>query len=166
MRHCNRKTSAFTLIELILVMVILAFVVATIAPLLRGFAVGRRAADNAANLVSLAEYARGQAIAEARTYRLNFNEQDNSYWLTVDNNDGAFQPPLNDFGRQFKATEGISVRCDAKAQPDGQYIQFRSNGRSDPARVVVSDRLGKSLVVACPSATETFQVLSPEDAAR
>ncbi len=164
----NRTTfaaAAFTLIELILVMVILAFVVAMVAPSLRGFGTGRRIHDTAALIVSLADYARTQAVNEGRAYRLNVEPRTGEFWLTVDA-DAGFQPPPNDFGRRFTASDGVTLRCDVKTRTDGQFLVFLPTGRTDPARIELNDTLGKRVVIACPSPTEMVRILTPEEAAR
>ena len=158
-----RKPRAFTLIELILVLGILAFVAAMIAPSLRGFGVGRRIQDTAVTIVSVANYARTQAVTDGQTYRLNIDA--NTYWLTQDV-DGLFQPVQNDFGRKAQTEDGVSLRCDVKPQTDGQYIAFLPTGRTDPARITLTDGLGKRVVISCPSTTELMRVLTPEEAAR
>ncbi len=158
-----RKPRAFTLIELILVLGILAFVAAMIVPSLRGFGVGRRIQDTAVTIVSVANYARTQAVTDGQTYRLNIDG--NSYWLTEDV-DGIFQQVQNDFGRRAQTEDGVSLQCDVKPQPDGEYIAFLPTGRTDPARLTLTDRFGKRIVIACPSTTELMRILTPEEAAR
>lgn len=164
----NRRSNptGFTLMELILVMVILAIVVAAVAPSLRVFGVGRSNNDVATLIVSLAGYARTQAVTEGRTYRLNIDPPSRAVWLTADTN-GDFQPPTSDLGSRYVAAEGIQLWTDVAARPpDGQYIEFHPSGRTDPARIRLTDKLGGTIDVACTSATEMFRILSPEEAAR
>jgi type II secretion system protein H len=165
MLHTRSRISGFTLIELILVMAILVFVVAMIAPSLRGFGVGRRKSDMATLLVGVANYARTQAVTEGRAYRLNFDAQNPGFQLTVQ--EGAtFKAIGNDYGNKVMLVDGIQLRTDIAAQPDGVHIDFHPNGRTDPAHVWFTDKLGDTIEVACESATEMFRVLKAEEMTR
>jgi prepilin-type N-terminal cleavage/methylation domain-containing protein len=114
------KARGFTLLELILVMGILTFVAAAVAPRLGAFSVGRKTKDAAAQLLGLARYARAQAIAESRLYRLNFDAAQGTAWLTADNGNGVFGALSSDFGRQFQAPQGVKMTVDLTPQPNIQ----------------------------------------------
>jgi len=162
MLYSRSRTSGFTLIELILVMLILVFVVAMIAPSLRGFGVGRRKNDMATLIVGVANYARTQAVTEGRTYRLSFDPQNPAFQLTVQAGT-VFQPLRNDYGNRVDFVDGIRVKTDIAQQPDGVHIDFHPDGRTDPAHIWLTDKLGDSIEVACESATEMFRVLTPQE---
>jgi len=165
-RHrCNRAhplavshARAFTLIELILVMTILVLVVAMLSPSLRGFGIGRANDNTARQVVSLAKYARTQAVSEGRRYRLNFDAQANAFWLTTEQG-ATFAPVNNDLGRRIEAPEGVSLQTDLTQQPDGVFVEFRPTGRTDTAHVWLTDKLGNTIEVACASPTEMFRIV-------
>ena len=157
-----RPVRAFTLLELILVMGILAIVVAMVAPSLSAFATGRRTNYAASRIVSLAEYARTQAINEGRVYRLNFDPGTRACWVTVQNGP-VFQETSSDLGGRAEAAEGIVIRTDIQPQQDGMYVAFRSDGRTDPAKIYISDQQGRQIEIACLSCTERFRILRPEE---
>jgi type II secretion system protein H len=60
----SRRAGAFTLVELILVMTLLAIVMAIAAPSLSGSMRQRHLADEATRFVALTEYARDEAISQ------------------------------------------------------------------------------------------------------
>jgi Tfp pilus assembly protein FimT len=141
-------------------MVILAIVAGVLAPSLRGFGINRQT-DNAARLiVTLADYARTQAISEGRPYRLNVDPAARAFWLSVQD-DGAFVSPNNDYGRRFELSRGLEIQSDLAQQPDGQYIEFRPTGRIDPARLTVTNQEGGQIDIASLSATEPLRILKP-----
>jgi type II secretion system protein H len=156
----NSTLRGFTLIELILVLVILTIVVGAIAPSLRGFGIGRTRSDAATLVVTLANYARQQAVTEARAYRLNFDPAARAVWLTADAGDGTFAAPPGDYGQRFTAPDGVTLSTDAPQQTDGQYVTFSATGRTDPCQVTLTDRLGNTSQIACRSATELFAVVN------
>lgn len=146
--------------ELVLVLAIMTVVVALIAPSLRWFGIGRTSKNAATQLLTLTHYARNQAIADARQYRLNFDPNGQACWLTAD--DGAsFQPVTGDFGNRYDLPAGMHMQTDAPQQPDGQYIDFRPTGRVDPARIILTSQTGDTIEIACLSATERFRILTP-----
>src|SRR5271170_8007727 len=129
LNRCHRYR-AFTLIELLMVMLIITIMVALVAPKLSGFAMGRKASDEARTLVSLARYARSQAISEGRVYRLNVDPSGRQFWLTAEQ-DGQFQPPQNEYGEKYDLPDGVSMDTDIASKQDGQYVQFQPTGRSE-----------------------------------
>jgi prepilin-type N-terminal cleavage/methylation domain-containing protein len=46
------------------------------------------------------------------------------------------------------------------------YVEFQPTGRTDSAQIHLTDSLGKTIVVACLSASENFRVLSAQEATR
>jgi len=165
MLKSRNRNSGFTLIELILVMSILVFVVAMIAPSLRGFGVGRRKNDMATLLVGIANYGRTQAVTEGRTYRLIFDAQKPGFQLAVQAG-SVYRPLAGDYGNKIEFVDGLQLRTDIAPQPDGIHLDFHPDGRTDPAHVWITDKLGDTVEVACESATEMFRVFSPQETTR
>jgi len=179
-------------------MTIIAIVAAVAVPTMRAFTIGRGNNNTATQIVALANYARAQAAAEGRIYRLNFDPSTGEYWLTAQNA-GVFQPPTaSDFGRRFQVADGVQmdVRVNPQATtgqqplPDQQenvtqafapvsqayttpnnliqhvhqdvlpYVEFEPSGRTDPAQIRLTDKLGGEIDIECPSATEGFRIVS------
>jgi prepilin-type N-terminal cleavage/methylation domain-containing protein len=154
----RKQLRAFTLIELILVMAIIALMAAIVAPSLREFSLARRTKDSAALVVGLAEYARTQAMSEGRTYRLNFDPSARQVWLTAQ--DGAtFGPPNNEYGQRFSLSDGVAMTVDIAQQKDGQYVQFQPSGRTQTANINLTGPMGDTVQIACASATELYRVV-------
>lgn len=157
------RRAGFTLFELVLVMLVLAVVMAMVAPKLSGVATGRRTGDTATQVVSLAYYARNAAVTEGRTYRLNLNPRDGTYWLTCQAG-GVFQDPGNGWGLIFQLPEGLRIDSDFQQRQDGMYVEFRSTGRTEPGYVRVSDEDGRMVEIVCESPTELYRILAPGEA--
>src|SRR5581483_11706885 len=92
--------TAFTLLELILVLVILAIIVSAVAPSLRSFGVGRSRQDMALLIAQLARHGKDEAVNEGHTYRLNLDPQHGQFSLTAETAESpdVFVPISNDFG--------------------------------------------------------------------
>jgi len=164
-----RGWRGFTLVELILVMAIMMLVAGGIAPSLRGFGAGRRGADAATLVLSLANYARTQAASEGRIYRLNFDPPARALWLTAEER-GTFEPPTGDFGKHFDLPEGVEMAVQRKVElldaKGGLYVEFHPTGRTEAAMIRLTDKLGGVIEVACESPTELYRVVPREEMSR
>jgi prepilin-type N-terminal cleavage/methylation domain-containing protein len=164
----RRRTMGFTLLELILVLAIIAVIVGMSIPSLHGFAQGRRTTACVDQIVALTQYAHTQAITRGTVYRLNMRPASmNSratYWLTVQQDDGQFRPTGDSLGLEFQAPDGVDISWNAPSHADGQYIQFQSTGRTDPATIHVMGADRQDFLIACPSATELFKAMTPQEA--
>jgi len=158
------ERSAFTLLELILVMVLISVLLGVAAPSLRGFHGARRTADAAARMLSLTHYARSQAIAQGTVYRLNVDTGEKAYWLTAQIG-GAYVELDNEFGRRFALPETVDVAISTPwAGDQSPYVQFYPSGRCDEAAVRLVGLQGEAYEVASPSATESFRIISLSEA--
>ncbi len=186
MRNRTSQLRAFTLIELILVMMILTIITAEVVPMLHTFTVGRRTSNIASQILSLAKYAHTQAISEGRVYRLNLDPTSGQYWLTAQSN-GDFVAPSSDYGQKYQTDSNVKMQVDItppvvpiteqdaqlnlglnmngksnQQSPTAQYVEFQPSGRTDPVHIVLSDNLGTRIEIACSSPTELLRIL-PKD---
>jgi len=176
-----RARRAFTLLELIFVLAVLAILISIAIPSLREFAQGQGGQDCAGQIVNLANYARAKAISDGVVYRLNVDIAAGRFWLTRQLPDGiSFEELGDDMGQIATVPDGVTLQWDESArneqatlaQQTGQvipervasstpYVDFQPSGRTEPATIIVTDRAGKSIQVSCLSATETFRIVVP-----
>lgn len=159
-KHSIRK--CFTLFELIFVMVLISIVMTMAAPYMQGFVSGRRLNDEASRILAMTMHARSQAISEAATHRIVFDQTARSYQLT--RQDGASFVELDSsLGREYVVPQRVTLtfRSDETEGEDGDdIIQFYSDGTSDEATIVLTDIKNQTLYVSCRSATEPFAILN------
>ena len=105
------RPTGFTLLELVLVMCIIAILAGVMVPSLSGFAAGRRTTNAATTILALANYARTQAVAEGAVYRLNFDDNARTVWLTRQV-EGQFQPAPGDWGERQPLPAGVRMTAD------------------------------------------------------
>lgn len=164
----DRRPTAFTLLELILVMAIVAVIVGMAIPRLSGFAQGRRTASCADQVLAVTRYAHTQAIARGAVYRMNLQPGSGTtpatYWLTVQGEDGQFVRTGDSMGIEFQAPDGVDLAWNAPQHADGQYIEFQPTGRSEQATIEVRSVDRKVITIASLSATELFKIVTPEEA--
>src|SRR5688500_2558612 len=169
------RSAAFTLLELVLVMLLLTATLAVAMPSLRGFVAGSKERDAIAQVVALAQYAKARSAADAKVYRLNLEA--GAYYLTVQEAD-AFARLGDDYGRTFELPTGMlleSVPTPRAGQdagtgavlplPTANGISFYPEGRSDAAMFRLTDAAGRVTLLGCPSPSESFRVITAEEAA-
>jgi Tfp pilus assembly protein FimT len=156
--------------ELILVLVIISTMLALAAPSLRGFWTGARARDAATEVQSLARYARTQAAAEGRVYRLNVDAASGVCRVEVQEY-GQFVELSSSLGRSYALPAEVRAEVAAhgeagQVQGAGQgqtAINFYPNGRSDPALIRLTDTLGQTSFVGSLAPAEPYRLLTSEE---
>ena len=159
---CGRNRRGFTLLELVLVMVILSTVLAMAAPSLRGFFASRQTHDTAAQILALTQLARSQAISEGIIYRLNFDTRERTYWLTAQQA-GTFEKLKTGFGQIFTLPKDMVMELEGIEEQDSEmFLAFTPQGTVTAGTVRLIDRGGRALEVTCPTVTESFSIVEPE----
>jgi prepilin-type N-terminal cleavage/methylation domain-containing protein len=158
----QRRRRAFTLLELVLVMLVLAVLFGMAAPSMSGFGAGREAQQTASQIVTLARWAREQAISEGRPHRLNFNPTEQTYWVTASYG-ATFERLGVDFGRDFTVPLGVQLAFETPQDGGLPYLEFLPTGRCRPGHVRVVSRDDQVTELACLSATEPLRVVTPEE---
>jgi prepilin-type N-terminal cleavage/methylation domain-containing protein len=111
---------AFTLMELILVMVIIAILAAVVVPSLTNFRIGRANTNTATQIIGLSGYARMQSISEGRIYRMVIDPDKGTYQLKVEDDSGAFAPATGDYGDMYSVDSGVKMQLDLDQAPNTQ----------------------------------------------
>jgi prepilin-type N-terminal cleavage/methylation domain-containing protein len=130
-----KPSNAFTLIEILLVVIIIGIVLALSAPNFSK-AYSRFQLDKTADdLLNCSRWAQAMAIGQERTIALSFSHDHRSYDLTriqvneESDDPQSFEPVIGPLGRMHQIPEGIGL--DAKSD----NIYFYPDGTIDPATV-------------------------------
>ena len=135
-------TSAFTLIELVLVLALLALLMSAAAPNLRGWGRGGKVRDATDQILTATRYAQSQAVHEAVTYRIAVNPVDGAIELwridgeTVTPADGDYQNPVD-------LPAGFAVHIDRFDGAGSSAIEFFPDGRITPGRIEIAAPWGE-----------------------
>ncbi len=107
---CRRnRQSAFTLMELVLVMLIITIMAGMLAPSLGRFIAGRAVDNFGRRIIGLSQYARAQAVSQARVSYLNFDSGSQRVYLTFDS-PGNKGKPMLDAGSPLSVPVPTSIR--------------------------------------------------------
>ena len=153
-----RPAAGFTLLELVLVMLLVSLVMGLAAPSLRGFLAGRKSADAAAQVISLAYYGRTQAVSTGCNYRLNVDPVEKTYWLTAQKGT-EFQALGTEMGRRFCLPERVEARWLPTKTAVREYIEFFPDGRTEAGALQLVDQGGQVFEIGCRSETEPLAVV-------
>lgn len=179
-----RRQGAFTLIELVLVMGLLALGALMAAPSLGSFLRASTLEHASRRFVALARWARAQAISEARTYRLQVEPADGLYYLM--RQEGlTFVNLGNDHGRPFQLLDAtlslessgagatatslstspslLTAARPMNLLPVPNAIEFYPDGTSTPGTIVLQGLNGEVIRIAALSASEELRVLETEE---
>jgi type II secretion system protein H len=157
---------AFTLLELVLVLLIVSIALATAAPSLRGWNRGSKLRDAGEQFLAVARYARTQSAADGRVYRINIDANSGSYVLTAQ--DGQqFVTLGTEFGRVYSVPDGFRLAVSG-SQPNSRVdaIDFYPTGRTQPARIQIAADEYDLITIESPSPSEGFRLVSNQEAAQ
>lgn len=153
------RLKAFTLLELILVMIILCTVLAMAAPSLRGFFSSRQLNGISEQILTMTRYAKVQSVFESNYYRINFDPQRRQYWLSSLNG-GQYERLRNSFGRYFLIPAEIEIDFFDMDNDSGiYYFQFNPQGYSKESRIRLEDNQDNILEIVCYSPPENYDIV-------
>jgi Tfp pilus assembly protein FimT len=153
-----RTIPAFTLIELILVMVVITIALGLVTASLGRWSQGSKLKNAAEQIIATAGWARSQAISTANVYRLEIDASSGICRVTYAQ-DGSQRAPTGEFGKEL--TMPTDFRLDLRTGGStGSTIEFYPNGRTTVATIRVTSPKGDWIEVGSESAAERFRVLA------
>jgi prepilin-type N-terminal cleavage/methylation domain-containing protein len=165
----SRKRSAFTLVELILVMAIMLMLVGLISPSLGGFFQGRHLDNEALRFLALTRYGQSRAVNEGLPVELWVNPMNGSYGLEAlsgyTETDTKPQTYTLDSSIQitFSAPSSVMLHSNYWSQVKGQIgavtrIRFQPDGfisDASPANIYLRQgNVGKITITKAPTHLE------------
>lgn len=162
MRILRNNHHAFTLLELVLTLLVIAVIAAMVAPRLLGFANGRQLTVCAGDVESMARYARSQAIADSRVYRLNLDTSAQTFWLSLeDGPEGqTTSTPLDgSMGVIHPLPDKVTIRFTDPSGTAGTVVRFKANGRCDAGTIELTDSTGQTVKIDCPTETDGYRIV-------
>src|SRR5688500_19015861 len=106
--HAHKSHRGFTLLELVLVLMVLAVVLAAAAPSLSGWNRGQKLQNAADAVLSAALWARAEAVATATPHRLEVDPMTGVYRVT--RRDGEeWVASAGEFARDTTLSSGLSI---------------------------------------------------------
>jgi len=155
----SRTSRAYTLLELVLVLAIIASTLAMVAPALSGFARGRRAEEAARQFVSLTRWARSQAVTDGVSYQLIVDPTAGQWKInTYDAVTGSLTESISPFGRVYSVPEGVEIQAELPVVEGQQTITFDASGRCDTGTLHFVG-FGSDITVTCNAPVEVYRSL-------
>lgn len=150
---------AFTLLELILIMIVLCTVLAMAAPSLRGFFTSHQLNDMTEQILAMTRYAKVQSVFESRYYRINFDTNQRLYWI-ASRRESQYERLDNNFGNMYSIPTEIDVSFENVSYENGiYYFEFNPEGYSKEAAVRLKDNQDNIQEVVCYSPAENYEII-------
>ena len=150
------KQSAFTLIELTLVTVIILALVALSIPLIKKASLNLAAKDTVFTISKFVSYAQEKAVIDRKNYKVvfDFNARQYQIFESGMSPDGiVYQKIRGRFGKVWTLPQGLLFRDpkSGEAQPSSEIKKqsvFYPDGRSDELLIEVVNRAGSGYSIA------------------
>ncbi len=167
--------SAFTLLELLVVVSIISIALGLLTPLFRKTFLDLQLNSSAQEIVSLMRYAQERAIVENTVFRLNLDTENGSYWLTMENPDkpegnglasysqshnsdtDVFSRLAGNLGRLNNIAEGLKIETQENT------VDFYLDGEAESFKIKITNPNNKGLVITQKSAAGTSIVVIDEN---
>ena len=151
---------AFSLIELIAVMVLVAVLMAMTAPALRGFSEHQEARNTAASILASIHWTHRKAITDGIPYRLEFDLTEREIQFTRRPNFN-FEPIAHHDAQTQSWEPQVTVEFDESS--DDQQITFHPDGSSTDATILVSGRGDTRLAITRTQDSRRYEIINESD---
>jgi prepilin-type N-terminal cleavage/methylation domain-containing protein len=161
----SRTSRAFTLIELVLVILIIGLLLAVVAPSLGGLLRSQKLDSAARTVAGMFKQARVHAATDAKPYRLVIDTEDNTCWLEVLTVTG-FERPESSLGLIVELGDDLLIELEGGTTQDTRLmVRVEPDGIGELAQVSLrrNDDTAddKILAVYCRTPTEPYIIGSP-----
>ena len=158
----SRPIRAFTLIELVLVMLIIGLLLAVVAPSLAGLLRSQRLDGAARTVAGMLKEARVRAASDAKPYRLVIDTDDNTCWLEVLTPEG-FERPKSSVGKRLELGKNLVIELDGGTiEGPNLMVRVEADGTCELAQITLTrPQDEKQVAVYCKTPTEPYQVGKP-----
>ena len=163
----RRPNFAFTLIELILVLVIMSIMLALASPSLRGWGQGQKLRNAADDFVAATGYARTEAVARCKPYAVQIDGKANTYVVqsveadlsrkAVDGSRGRPAELPTDFTIAVISGGSQGAAVDGQSDSGTASIVFYPDARLTPAVVELKAPNGDVARVASDAPSQPFK---------
>ena len=154
--HRTNFRSAFTLIEMILVLLLIAVVAGIVTPNLRNFSAGAKLRDSADQFLALTRLARVQAITTGQVHRVTLDTAGNRCVVAAEQGQELKEISAGMDG-SFIIPDGVQIQMNDPQRTPKNYVQFFPNGRTQAAKVRFSMTNSNAYIeVECVAPAEGF----------
>jgi type II secretion system protein H len=172
-----RTQSAFTLMELMLVLALIAIMAAMIVPEMKGSMEDALLRSSARKMVDLFNITYSRAVSLNQQHRIHLNPASGQYFVERQNDDLEDPRPFipitdqNEFRGQIDSRIAVEIRPTPQEisneqileeQPKAQFasegINFYADGTADGCEIVLRDRMGVELILQLSAITANVHI--------
>lgn len=150
-----KHNPAFTLIELVVVLLIISLTTALAAPSLRGWSDGAKLRNATDEFLAATQYARSQAILTAREYVVTIDA--NAYAVSVQEG-SSLTPDPREFGDPTPMPTGFTLALTSGGEAPAR-IRFYPDARTTPGVVRITSARGEVVEIASDAPAMPYKVV-------
>jgi len=144
------NNKAFTLIELLIIVVIAGILIGVSAPRFRPAFDSFELKNSLKDIFNLSRYLQGASISQGKIYCLNIDKANAEFWVSV-KEDSAFKEISGRLGKRYRVPSGIIISTEPEEKngvyfyPDGNVNKITitfENQHKDKACIVIKGGLG------------------------
>ena len=160
-KNRSKRSVAFSLLELIVVMVIIASVLAIAAPSLKGFFQASKHEQLARKILNLTHYARQLAVSEGYTYYLTFNETEKtiSLYSYAEQKKVTYQ---NSSASMIRFADNMQIKVEDDTQVAIKDIEFQPNGMNSPSTIRVTGHPDYDYLIYSDAYSQPYQLIKED----
>lgn len=170
-RTPRRRTSGFTLLELILVMVVIFTLATVVAPRFSDFFPNFQVKKHSEHLLAYARKARSEAATTGLRQRLIVDSKAKKYWIELEARPikepgvfrslgGAWTEEQLPDAMEFESLEGAETDS---AKGNLKYIEFRPDGTATEATLIVANDKGDRSTLKIEGATSKVYIAASSE---
>lgn len=148
---------AFTLLELILVLLIVAIMLGVVSARMTGLHKRSKIDNAAAMTLAMMDQCRHRAVNDGTTYRLAIEPDKRRAWIEKLTPTGYRQATLTD-GEYFTWETSLTFESDAPLEEGMWYVPFRPDGSTQPMQIELRQQGQTPRYLATASPAEPFRI--------
>ena len=154
-----RPHHAFTLIELILVLVIIGMMMAIVAPRLNGLRDRERIDGQARTLLAMFKQARTRAAQDGLPWRVVIDLEEYEAWPEASTAQG-YERPMTSQAAIVELDKQVDIQwLGVTPQESGLItVTFQPSGLTEPGQILLTDDKGHAAALTCPSYSEGYRL--------
>ena len=131
-----KRSSGFTFIELMLVILLISVLAGLSVPLIRHASADLELKDTSFTLAKMISYAQEMAVLESTTYQLNLDPAKSAFWLTR-----SGEVIKSKIGKKFRLPHDLTLETKARG------VLFYPDGRADDAEIsIIGKNAGGTMI--------------------